>query len=132
MKKLFIFIVSFFLVFISFGQSQSEMNQEAYLEYQKSEKEINAVYQKILKEYKADTAFTNNLKIAQRLWIKFRDAEVKTMFPDRESGYYGSIHGMCLSNYKKELTDERIRKLKIWLIGIDEGEACSGSVKIKN
>jgi hypothetical protein len=39
---------------------------------------------------------------------------------------------MCLSNYKKELTDERIRKLKIWLIGIDEGDACSGSVKIKN
>jgi uncharacterized protein YecT (DUF1311 family) len=132
MKKIFILIVSFFSVIISFGQSQAEMNQESYKEYQKSEAEINSVYQKILLEYKADSTFTRNLKIAQRLWIKFRDAEVKVMFPDRESGYYGSIHGMCLSNYKKELTDERIRKLKIWLIGIDEGDACSGSVKIKN
>jgi uncharacterized protein YecT (DUF1311 family) len=132
MKKIIISIVSFLFVIISFGQSQVEMNQESYKEYQKSEAEINAVYQSILVEYKTDTAFTRNLKIAQRLWIKFRDAEVKAMFPNREAGYYGSVHSMCVSTYMKELTDERIKKLKIWLVGLDEGEICNGSVKTKN
>jgi uncharacterized protein YecT (DUF1311 family) len=131
MKTLLILTVSILSISFLYGQTQGEMNQDAYKEYQKSEKEINLVYQKILKEYKADTALTNNIKIAQRLWIKFRDAEVKVMFPDREAGYYGSIHPMCLSGYMKELTDERIKKLKIWLIGIEEGDACSGSVKTK-
>ena len=132
MKRLLIFTVSILSLSFSYGQTQGEMNQDSYKEYQKSEKEINLVYQKILKEYKDDTAFINNLKIAQRLWIKFRDAEVKAMYPDREEGYYGSIHSMCLSGYMKELTDDRIKKLKIWSTGIEEGDACSGSVKTKN
>ena len=132
MKRLLIFTVIFLAFSFSYGQSQAEINQDAYMEYQKSEKEINVVYQKILKEYKDDTAFINNLKVTQRLWIQFRDAEVKAMYPDRGEGYYGSMHSMCLSIYKKELTDERIKKLKMWLTGISEDEACSGSVKMTN
>ncbi len=132
MKKSLIFIVSILSLSFSYGQTQGEINQDAYKEYEKSDKEINLVYQKILKEYKDDTAFINNLKTAQRLWIKFRDAEVEAMYPDREEGYYGSMHPMCLSLYMKELTDDRIEKLKIWLTGIEEGDACSGSVKTKN
>jgi hypothetical protein len=31
----------------------------------------------------------------------------------------------------KELTEERIKKLSIWLVGIQEGDVCNGSVKIK-
>jgi hypothetical protein len=31
----------------------------------------------------------------------------------------------------KELTEERIKKLNIWLVGIPEGDACNGSVKMK-
>jgi len=131
MKRLLIFTVFILSLSFSYGQTQAEMNQDSYKEYQKSEKEINLVYQRILKEYKADTTFINNLKIAQRLWIKFRDAEVKAMYPDREKGYYGSIHSLCLSGYMKELTDDRTKKLKIWLTGIEEGDVCSGSVKTK-
>lgn len=131
MKKLLILTVFILSLSFSYGQTQAEMNQESYTEYQKSENEINLVYQRILKEYKADTTFINNLRIAQRLWIKFRDAEVKAMYPDREEGYYGSIHSLCVSGYMKELTDERTKKLKIWLVGIEEGDVCSGSVKTK-
>ena len=124
----------FFCVFISlttFGQTQLQMNQGANSSYLKADKELNVVYGKILNEYKADTAFIKNFKASQRIWIQFRDAEMKAMYPDRESGYYGSIQPTCWSSYLTELTTERTKKITIWLVGIEEGDACSGSVKSK-
>nr|WP_290834060.1 lysozyme inhibitor LprI family protein [Flavobacterium sp.] len=115
----------------SFSQTQSEINEEAYKNYKKADKELNVVYQKILKDYKSDTAFLKNLKAAQKIWINFRDAEMLAKFPDREPGYYGSIQPTCWSNYLQELTEERTKRLKVWLTGIEEGNMCSGSVNIK-
>ena len=132
MKRI-IFLVFFYLTLnLCLGQTQLEMNQKVHSDFQKADKELNSVYQTILKEYKSDTAFIRNLRIAQKLWIQFRDAEMKMKYPDRESGYYGSIQPMCWSMYLKELTDERTKKLKIWLAGSEEGDVCSGSVKAKN
>ncbi len=135
MKKLLLTIITLLSLTISnqaFGQSQLEMNQEEQNKYLKADKKLNNVYNQILKEYKSDTEFIKNLKIAQRIWIQFRDAEMKLKYPDREQGYYGSIHPMCLSIYLTELTEERTKKLKMWLLGIEEEDDCSGSVKTKN
>lgn len=101
------------------------MNETEHKRYLKADKELNQVYQRILNEYKIDTAFIKNLKTSQRLWVQFRDAEMKMMYPDREPGYYGSIHPMCWSIYKTELTNERIKKLELWLTGQEEEESCS-------
>jgi len=134
MKKLLLTIITLLSLTISnqaFGQTQFEMNQEEQNIYLKADKKLNNVYNQILKEYKSDTEFIKNLKIAQRIWIQFRDAEMKLKYPDREQGYYGSIHPMCLSIYLTELTEERTKKLKMWLTGIDEYDACSGSIKAK-
>lgn len=117
------------LSIFSFSQTQSKMNQDAANEGQKADIQLNAVYQNILREYKNDKIFITNLKIAQRLWIQFRDAEMKARYPDREQGYYGSIQPMCWSSYLNELTEERTKRLKIWLVGINEGDGCTGSVK---
>lgn len=128
----FILIILFCLTFsFSFGQTQGQMTQDAANTYQKTDKELNTVYQKILTEYKSDTAFIKNLKIAQRLWVRLRDAEMKAKYPDREEGYYGSVHPMCWYYYLTDLTNERIKTLKIWMMGTDEGDVCSGSVKRK-
>jgi len=131
MTRLLFSIIFCVTVNFCFGQTQLEMNQKADRNFQKADKELNSVYQNILKEYKSDTAFIKNLKIAQKIWIQFRDAEMKARYPDREDGYYGSIQPMCWSSYLTELTEDRITKLKIWLAGIEEGDACAGSVKIK-
>src|ERR1700757_5109792 len=114
-----------------FSQTQTEMNETAYKNYQQADKELNITYQKILKEYKTDTAFIKNLKAAQRIWVQFRDAEVKALYPDREPGYYGSIQPLCKYNYLTEFTAERTKRLKTWLDGVEEGDMCSGSVKTK-
>jgi uncharacterized protein YecT (DUF1311 family) len=132
MKK-FLILTSFFLISnLSSAQTQLEINATANTDYQKADKELNSTYKKILKEYSTDLVFIKNLKIAQNIWIKFRDAEVNMKYPQREPGYYGSIQPTCWSMYMTELTKKRIKELKIWLIGIPEGDACSGSVKMKN
>lgn len=127
-----IFLTLFTILSLTFSshtiaQTQTEMNEEAKNNYLKADKELNLVYNKILKAYKADAVFIKNFKNAQKIWIQFRDAEMKSKFP--ESQDYGSVQPMCWSSYLQELTEERTNKLKIWLTGFNEGDVCSGSVK---
>ncbi len=126
MKKL-LSVIIIFITSLNTVFAQNEGNQ-----YAKAEKEINAVYQKILSEYSADKKFIQNLKAAQRLWIQFRDAEIKARYPNQTPGYYGSVYATCVSDLKTQLTNERIKTLKVWLTGIQEGDVCSGSVRRKN
>jgi uncharacterized protein YecT (DUF1311 family) len=132
MRKLSIIIIIFLTSSIfCYSQTQLELNTEAFNNYKKADTKLNQVYSQILKEYKSDVVFITNLKNSQRLWIQFRDAEMKAKYPQREDGYYGSIFPLCWNLYLKELTEERIKKLNIWLVGIPEGDACNGSVKMK-
>ena len=129
------FILTILICFsfsIGFAQTQLEMNQQANDSYRKVNKELNEIYKQILIEYKTDTVFVKNLKSSQRIWITFRDAELKVKYPERETEYYGSIHPVCVANYLEKLTRERINTLKVWITGIEEGDCCSGSVKMEN
>ena len=130
MRNYLILLFLFLSTNFCFAQTQLEMNDQARENYQKIDTELNSVYTKILKEYKSDTTFIKNLKIAQNIWLKFRDAEMKMKYPDREPGYYGSIQPVCWYNYLEKLTKNRTEELKIWLTGIKEGDSCSGSVKM--
>ena len=72
------------------------------------DKELNIVYQKIMKV--ADAVTKNKLRNAQRAWIKFRDSEV-------EKSYYtnnpnaGSIGILFSLNTAAKLTEERAVQL---------------------
>jgi len=112
-----------------FAQTQLDMNDEAQSQYIQADQELNKVYATILNDYKTDAEFIKNFKAAQKLWIQFRDAEMKAKYPDRSEGYYGSMHPLCWSHYLTELTLERTKKLKVWLVGTGaEGDPCAGSV----
>lgn len=112
-----------------FSQTQAEMNQQAYASYNKADKKLNTVYQKILVKYKTDKLFVANLKKSQRIWVSFRDAEIDMKYPNYPNQNYGSIYPTCRAVYLTELTESRIKTLTVWLNGIKEGDACSGSVK---
>ncbi|HLP10718.1 MAG TPA: lysozyme inhibitor LprI family protein [Flavobacteriales bacterium] len=115
-----------------FSQSQAELNQQAHAAFKKADAELNSIYQKILTNYKEDKEFIKNLKATQRIWITFRDAELKMKYPDRkEPMHYGSIHPMCVSLYLEKLTLERIATLKLWAEGAEEGDGCGGSEHVK-
>jgi uncharacterized protein YecT (DUF1311 family) len=113
------------------AQTQGEMNQDAAGEFKAADKELNAIYQQILEDYADDDVFLANLKEAQRCWIAFRDAQLKMKFPDREPGYYGSILPLCEMMYLTELTQDRIKALQVWIDGVQEGDMCSGTVRVK-
>jgi len=135
MKKCMLPILALILVAAPWtgtrGQTQGEMNQGAAGEFRAADEELNSVYRQILEDYAEDDVFITNLKEAQRCWIAFRDAQLKMKFPDREPGYYGSVLPMCEATYLTELTQDRIKALKVWLDGVDEGDVCAGTVKVK-
>jgi uncharacterized protein YecT (DUF1311 family) len=114
------------------AQTQSEMNEEAYNQYTMVDEKLNEVYQNIRKEYKNDTLFLDNLKKTQRIWITYRDAELEMKYPKSDKSFnYGSVYPLCKFLFLKNITEERIKTLQVWLNGIDEGEVCLGSVKMK-
>ena len=80
MKKIFCLIFLLFSV-ISFSQSVTGEG-ELYEQYQKVDKELNSVYNKLKKELKE----TDKKKLieAQKAWIKFRDLNCK--FKSQDSG----------------------------------------------
>jgi uncharacterized protein YecT (DUF1311 family) len=131
MKNITLIILAFLLSNIVFAQTQLQLNQNAKNKYVKVDKELDKVYKQILKEYSEDANFIKNLKYSQKIWIKFRDAEMKVKYPETSPNYYGSIFPMCWNNTLTELTKKRIKELSIWLIGIEEGDACLGSIKTK-
>lgn len=138
MKTLYqsqIFLLAFVvmtMLFITpnFAQSQTAMNNKAYSDFKKADAELNVVYQKILKSYSRETTFIKKFRNAQRLWIQLRDAELAAKYPN--SGTYGSVAPMCESIYLETLTKDRIKFLNIWVTGIEEGEVCLGSVRMKS
>lgn len=131
MTRFVLSVLFAFASFFAFAQTQTAMNEQAAKSYQKADKELNAAYQNIIKEYSTDPLFIKNLKLAQKAWIQFRDAQMKARYPDRGAGYYGSAQPMCWYNELTNLTQERTKALQVWLTGIDEGDVCAGSVKGK-
>jgi uncharacterized protein YecT (DUF1311 family) len=113
------------------AQTQGEMNTQTAGEFEAADRQLNSIYQKILAEYADDEPFLASLKEAQRCWIAFRDAQLKMKYPDREPGHYGSIQPVCEAMYLTELTNDRIKALRAWIDGVEEGNVCAGTVRIK-
>lgn len=113
----------------SFSQTPTEINQIENEEYMKADANLNRVYKQILSDYKTNSKFIEKLRSSQRLWIKFRDAELEMKFPEEDKRLnYGSMYPMCATNYLAELTKQRTTTLKKWLKPTTEGESCNGSL----
>jgi len=114
--------------------TQGAMNADAAKNFQGMDEKLEEIYQQILSAYKDDMQFIEKLKKSQELWINLRDAQVAMMFPKAEEDfrYYGSVYPMCRASYLAQLTEERIKTLQLWSDGIEEGDVCAGSVKLKS
>ena len=117
----------------SFAQTQAELNRDACATYKNADAEMNRTYKQILDKYLRETVFIEKLKAAQRAWIKFRDADLESLYPERDTlSAYGSVNPMCRCIAVSELTKERTKSLKRWVDGVEEGDVCAGSIKTKN
>ncbi len=127
-----LFLVISFSIVPALPHSQRELNDRAFKDFQKSDLHLNQIYNQILKEHQSDKLFLEKLREAQRAWLKFRDAHIASLYPEENKPLaYGSMFPMCYHLALKELTDQRIKQLQVWLDGVEEGNACAGSIKIK-
>jgi uncharacterized protein YecT (DUF1311 family) len=128
---LFLLLLSANLISAS-GQTQADLNKSACDEYQRKDTELNKSYLQILNIYKDDAKFIEKLKLAQRAWIAFRDAELSALFPAEDTqAEYGSIYPVCRCQTLSELTSARTAQLRRWIDGIEEGDVCGGSIRVK-
>lgn len=104
------FAVSFLLFADARGQSQQEMNHQAYAAFEKADKELNLVYAKV--QAKLDEESRTKLKTAQRAWVAFRDAQADL---DADFMRGGSAAPMLHSGSLTETTKKRIADLKEFL-----------------
>lgn len=102
--------------------SQSDMRACYCDEYKKHDGELNRLYQEVVKRHKADKKAVARIQSAQKAWLEFRDAHLKTVFP--ESGLDGSAQPMCHCILLAEMTLDRIKQLK-YLLDPTEGDLCS-------
>lgn len=116
----------------AFAQTQSEMNAEACNKLKIADAELNRIYQQVLAAKAADAEFAKAFREAQRAWISFRDAHVRSIFPDPDPRAYGSVYTMCRCGVLDQITTQRAKEMQqLWIDGLDEGDVCTGSCVVK-
>jgi len=111
MRTLFLSVLSIVLAAVSFSQIQKQQIEDAQTTYIQADKELNEVYQRLLLTH-TNATFVQNLKKAQRQWMKFRDAQVELMYPGSKGGNYSSTLTVGEALYLARLTRERTNTLQ--------------------
>ena len=115
------------------GQTQTDMTNSACGRFKKADLEMNRVYRQIMSKESGDTAFVTSLREAQRAWVRFRDAHIKSVYPDPDPRAYGSANSMCRCGILEQLTVQRSSELRQrWIDGTEEGDVCTGSSPAKS
>ena len=113
-------------------RTQLEMNFAYLRAFQEADSILNSTYRQVQQIYGTDSLFLEDLKSAQRAWVTFRDAQMTMSYPKRDNSVLrGSIEPTCYWNEKTILTQDRINQLKQWIDGVEQGEACGGTRRMK-
>jgi uncharacterized protein YecT (DUF1311 family) len=113
-------------------QSQHEINRCSYERAKQADRELNRIYKLVIKKHSKDKVFIQNLRKAQRAWVKFRDAEMDALYPARKPGYYGSMMPACKQGVLRTLTEQRTAQLKRWLRQKGEVDPCESTIAPSN
>ena len=130
----------FFLVTFSFNtiqeisaQSQREMNTTAIDGNKAAKAELQGTINRIFAMYSKEADFIAAFKDSNDAWERYVVAQLKMKFPAKNTKLeYGSVFPMCYSLYAEELIRNRIKELRLWAGGVQEGDVCCGSVHFKN
>jgi uncharacterized protein YecT (DUF1311 family) len=93
---------------IAEAQSQGEMNRQAAASFEKADRELNKLCQKLVADL-ADQSKAK-LKAARRAWVTFRDAEAEFQMDAEARG--GSMAAMIYEGTRARMTKARIASLR--------------------
>jgi uncharacterized protein YecT (DUF1311 family) len=113
-------------LYVASGQTQSAINARAARNARRADSTLHILYQALETKYRTDSVALRKLRVAQRAWLAFRDAQVDATYPatDRAAAY-GSVLPMCISELLEELAKARINQLRQALRPI-EADVCAG------
>lgn len=97
------------------GGTQLEMNACARDVYKKADKELNQTYHALIKKDENDSFFIEKLRLSQKAWLVFQDAELEAYFAcpeERGAHCWGSMYPMSFLHHKAELTRDRTKQLQ--------------------
>jgi len=98
------------------AQSQLEMNGDAAKKAGAADKKLNATYQKVIKKNSQNGGFVAKLRTAEKAWIGYRDAYLRSIFPAQNAPMeYGSVYPMCYSEWLETTTSDRTKQLEGFL-----------------
>jgi uncharacterized protein YecT (DUF1311 family) len=97
--------------------TQADMNQCAYLDFEKADKQLNALWpgikadtkQQDTDEGEGKTEYLDALMASQRAWITYRDAECQR-YSNESKG--GSMQPLMLYGCMASMTEKRIKELQ--------------------
>lgn len=113
------------------AETQPDINRCAEMDFRSADRELDQVYQAVLTKHGAQPGFIEKLKAAQRAWVKWRDAELEALYPEEDkAGAYGSGYAGCRDGLLAALSKSRTEQLRKWLDGVEQGDACAGSVPL--
>ena len=112
------------------AQTQADMNQCSYLDFEKADEALNAVYKRAVKSAQAAdkeaaemgehyVGAVEELKKAQRTWIDYRDGNCEGM--SREA-LGGSMQSMLISGCQARMTEARTKELEELIQALGGGQ----------
>lgn len=110
--------------------TQLEINHCAGEAFSQADKQLNQTWKTLLDHFKADQNKINQLRVAQRAWLAFRDAEVEALFPCEDENKrvcWGSMYPTHYNYAMEQLTQARIQTLKTHL---DTGEGGEPAITV--
>lgn len=94
--------------------TQMEMNQCAYEDFKNADKVLNMSYNELRSLERENKPYLNKLKASQKAWLKFRDAEIETIFAcdsDDMKLCWGSMYPLLYNVEMQKLTETRTKTL---------------------
>jgi uncharacterized protein YecT (DUF1311 family) len=92
------------------AQSQLEMDEQSNVAFLKADKQLNAIYKKIVGAPDLAPITKKKLIASEKCWIDFREGEAN--YEASVGGEGGSIYPMLYNGAREQLTLERIKQLK--------------------
>jgi len=115
------------------AQSQHQMNKEAWQAYEQADTKLNTIYKKIMASKDVEPEAKKNLRLAQRAWLSFVDAQIGTHYPVKKGEnpreLYGSIYPTEVAMMKTELVKARVKQLEEFLPVDDQAESLPKNAK---
>jgi uncharacterized protein YecT (DUF1311 family) len=104
------------LIYGQYRPPESRVKNNALLDpltmYKNADWKLNEVYQQLLAKKISDKVFINNIKNAERLWIKYRDAQLTEKYPKVKPASDKSMFTKPQLTYLTILTENRIKELQ--------------------